>query len=400
MPKKFLVIILLFTLMILSAGCSNSEKPVLNTPEPVTEVPVMETKMPVYDNNGNLLGEIDSRANCTAVDAGIFYSISELVNYEPTATAEYRFFNKEDKTDVLLGKFEDQGYEAYYTRTELNGCIYTLVIKGAVNSDAVPLVLLAFDPARKTMKSYTVSEYGFPYADMAVINGKLLIMNHEMSDEGADKIFEFNTADETLKEVLSFSADTDSLRGICSADDGFYLLRLEINDSGLNEMFMDLYDLDYSKKSEQSINEIMVNALSEMPGMLNRQEALDELGMNVVNFSVIDGRYMFYENFSVSRVIIDLRSRETLMAKDDLYSISSGNGNPVIYRMDFDKDNAEGPEIIALQDGKPVNVPFKPVDSHKLLRLVSRSASGTWVVTTSDDSRSYSWTLAIHLWTE
>ncbi|MBE6125545.1 MAG: hypothetical protein E7186_04360 [Erysipelotrichaceae bacterium] len=141
MPKKFLVIILLFTLMIVSAGCSNSEKPVLNTPEPVTEVPVMETKMPVYDNNRNLLGEIDSRANCTAVDAGIFYSISELVNYEPTATAEYRFFNKEDKTDVFLGKFVDHGYEAYYTRTELNGCIYTLVIKGAVNSDAVPLML-------------------------------------------------------------------------------------------------------------------------------------------------------------------------------------------------------------------------------------------------------------------
>ena len=400
MSKKLLLLIMVFAFMVVYAGCGGKENPGGDTPDQTPDIPTVKDKMQVVDRDGVRLGEIDSRANCTAADAGIFYSIFELAEYKPTADAEYRFFNKEDHTDVLLGTFENQGYEAYYTRTELDGRIYTLAVQGTVSAENVPLVLLAFDPAKRTMKAFTVSENGFPYADMTAVNGKLLIMNHEMAGIKEDRIYEFNPADETIRQVLSFSSDTDSLRGICAAEEGFYVLRLKINNGGENEMFVDLYDKEYGKKSEQSVNEAMIRALENGPGVTGRQDALNELGMYVLQFTVEDGRYMFYENFSVSRVILDLETGEALLSQDDMYSVSTGNGKPVLYRMDFDPDNVEAPEITGVENGKLVNYPFKPMDSHKLVRTVSRSNAGTWLVMTSDDAKAFSWTLAIHLWTE
>lgn len=396
MIKKTLIHIMLLALVMTAAGCSNAEKPADDS-TPVTPVP--QNKMTVVDRNGDLLGEINGRAECSACNAGIFYSVFELGENQYTATAEYRFFSKNDNTDVLLGQFEEQGYEAYFTRTELNGCIYTLAIKGPVSADSSPLMLLAFDPGQKTMKIFTVSESGFPYADMAAVNGKMLIMNHEMSGKKEEKIYEFDPADETLKEVLSFSSEKDSLRGICAADSGFYLLRLKIN-GGENEMFVDHYGNDYGKTSEQSVNEAMINAIMPIPGMSGRQDVLNEMGMYVLNFSVVDGRYMFYENFSVSRIIIDLQSQEALLSKEDFYSVSSGNGRPVVYRIDWNNEDIKDPEIIGLENGQLVNHTFKPIDSHRLVRSISRSASGTWVAVTSDDYRAFCWTQAVHLWTE
>ena len=406
--KRLVIIVLLAALLGSAVGCGGSEKPAGEATDPGTEAseptseetdPASAVKMPVVDRNGVRLGEIDSRANCSAADAGIFYSIFALENYEFTATAEYRFFNKEDHTDVLLGRLEGQGYEAYYARTELNGSIYTLAVQGMAGGEGTPLLLLAFDPAGQTMKTFTVSENGFPYADMAAVNGKLLIMSHELSEK-KDVICEFDPSSEALKQVLSFSSDTDSLRGICSADSGFYLLRLKIGDAGENEMFVDLYGSDYGKTSEQSVNETMVDAIMTIPGMLGRQDALNEIGMNVVHFSVEEGRYLLYENLGMARIIADLKTGETILAKNDLYSVSLGSGTPAVYRMDYDNDNIQGPEILILENGSLTAYAFQPINSHRLIRRVSRSGSGTWMILTSDDFRSFCWTLAAHLWTE
>ena len=414
MLKKLLTLVLLFTLAATAAGCGAQKTPddrtspesvpatapaTVSAAEPSTDVPAPENAMPVVDQNGAKLGIIDSRAECSAVDAGIFYSIFALGEYEFTATAEYRLFNKEDKTDVLLGKLEGQGFEASFARTELNGSIYTLAVRGNPGSESVPLLLLAFDPARGTMKTYTVSEKGFPYADMAAVNGKLLILNHETPGMKYDKIYEFDPAGETVREVLSFSSDVDSLRGVCDAGNGFYLLRLKIGSGGENEMFVDLYDKDYGKISEQSVHETMVKAIMTVPGMLSRQDALNEIGMNVTHFSIVDGRYMFYENLSIARVVVDLQTGEALLAKEDLYAVSRGNGSPAVYRMDYDEDVKDA-EIVDLEDGKLVNRPFATTDSHNMVRSVSRSSGGTWVVVTSDDYRAFRWTLQVCLWTD
>jgi hypothetical protein len=394
MAKKLLMIFIMFTMLIAAGGCASPQNPL---PDP--EADISQDKMAIIDNNGMRIGDIDSRANATAVDNGIFYSIFELTEYQPTATAQYRFFDKETKTDVLLGEFEDQSYEAFYTRAELNGSLYCLAIRGPAGSDCSALVLLCFDLNQKTMKTFTVSESGFPYTNMAVVNGRLLIINHEMDGSRLDKVYEFNPLEETVREVLSFSADVDSLRAIAPGDEGFYLLRLKIKADGENEMMLDHYGADYTKKAEQSIHEAMVNAIMNLPTTLSRQDALYEVGMNVLHFAVVQGRYLFYENFSVSRLVIDLQSGEALFCQDDLYSFSSGSGQPVIYRQDFEQ-SPDGPEILTLENGKLVKLPFKPVSTHQLLRSVSRSADGSWLIITSDTPQAFNWTLAAHLLSE
>ena len=360
-----------------------------------------EDKMTVVGKDGARLGEIDRRANCTAVDGGIFYSIFAPEEYRFTANAEYRFFNRESGQDIHLGTLEDQGYEAFFTRTEYNGKIYTLAVVGNPISDAsVPLVLLAFDPVAGTMKQYTVSESGFPYASMAVSDGRLLIMNHEMTEPKRDKIYAFDPAAETVEEVLSFASDADSLRGVCSAENGFFLLRLRINNGGENEMFLDRYDDHYAKTSETSVNEALIGAMAELPGNGNRQDALNELGMNVAGFAVKDGRYLFYENFGTVRLIVDLETGEAVFAGDDTYSLSVGSGDPFFYRIDFDPENVEEPDITGLVGGKPVKLDFKPTDSHKLSIEVSHSAGGTWLIKTADIYSAQDGTFLLHLWTD
>lgn len=388
MCKRIIALILLSVFLITTTSCTVNNETNVNENNAESETDqqkTLENPIVIKDKIGAKLTEIDNRANFTAVDGGIFYSIFTLKENSYTGEAEYRFFSLNDKTDVYLGKLEDQGYEASFARTELNGVIYTLAVKGnPMGDDAVPLLLLSFDTENKTMKTYTVSENGFPYAAMTASGRKLLIMNHEMTAEKTDKIYEFDPAAETVKEVLSFLSSADSLRGVCAAENGFYLLRLKLNSGGENEMYVDRYDDKYNKVSEEQINDILIGAIKDIQGILSRQDALNEVGMNVSRFSVIDGRYMVYENFGLSRVAVDLQTNGTIIAKDDNYSISKGSGAPVIYRLDFDADNVSEPEIFGIENGKLKAVSFTPDDAHKLIQSVTVSKDGTTAVLTSD----------------
>ncbi len=400
MKKEFTAAILMLAFALPLTGCSSGNQSDSGPTVPDSSVTASST-MPILDQEGNRLGEIDSRAACTAADSGILYSIFVPQDYQFTANAEYRFFNLANRQDIHLGTLENQGYEAAYTRTEYNGKIYTLALAGNPLSESpAPLVLLAFDPAAGSMKKYTVSEYGFPYTSMAVSDGKLLIMNHEMDAAKNDKIYEFDPASENIRDVLSFTSETDSLRAVSSSADGFYLLDLKINSSAENELFLERYDKNYNKISEQSVNETLIKAVMEINGMTERQDALNELGMNVSRFAVEDDRYLIYENFGLTRVIADLQTGETLLAKDDLYSVSIGSGTPIFYRMDFDAENIEEPDIICMIDGKLEKLSFQPTDSHKLIRQISHSRSGTWMIMTSDSDSMQDSTFMLQTWTE
>ncbi|MCR5041054.1 MAG: hypothetical protein K6C36_03000 [Clostridia bacterium] len=399
--KKLLSVALIFVLLIAAASCGSKNEQGGDASVFEQTQPSNEKMMKILSRDGELLGQIDCRSTCTAVDGGIFYSIFELGENRYTVDAEYRFFDKESKRDVLLGTLEDQGYEAVYTRSESNGKIYTLAIVGNPMSDSpVELVLLEADPEAGSLKKYTVSENGFPYASMAVSNGKLLIMDHEMSDPKCDKLYEFDPAAETVKEVLTFSSDTDSLRGVSSAEDGFALLRLKINGGGENEMFLDQYDNDHVRVSEQSVNEALVKAAMEISGIMSRQDALNELGMHVSRFTVEEGRYLIYENFGMARLIVDLQTGESVLSKSDIYSFSIGSGEPYIYRMDFDPQEAEEPDITRIVDGDQVKLSFEPTDPCRLIKEVSHSHSGTWLVMTADGDSAQNSSFALYLWTE
>ena len=385
--RRIIALILMSVFLITAAGCAANSETVSTEAETAadTEQRTLENPLIIKDKSGAKLGEIDNRAGITATDNGIFYSVATMKDSLYTVDAEFRFFSLKDKTDVCLGKLEDQGYETGFARTELNGAIYTLAVKGnPAGDDPVPLLLLAFDTAAKTMKTYTVSEYGFPYSAMTVSGGKLLIMSHEMTKEKTDKIYEFDPGTETVKEVLTFSSSIDSLRSVCAADSGFYLLRLKLNNGGENEMFVDLYDGKYEKISEQNVSDILTDAISNVHGILSRGDALNEIGLYVSCFHIADGRYMIYENFGLSRVVIDLQTKETVLAKDDNYAVSTGSGIPLIYKIDFDGDGATGPEIFGIENGSLRQYSIAADDAHKLLQNVSVSDSGTLAVLTSN----------------
>ncbi len=388
MYKKMIALILtaVFAAALTSCASNNVTAPTQTDPaidntrqnEPVN--PLIIT-----DEDGTELGRIDDLSAITAVRDGIFYSVFTLDEDSYTGTAEYRFFSLKDKTDVYLGELEDQGYEAAFARAELDGTVYTLAVKGdPAGEAAVPLLLLAFDTADKTMRSFTVSAYGFPYAAMTASNGKLIIMNHETSADKKEKIYEFDPDTGTITEILAFDSSADSLRSVCAADNGFYLLRLKLNTGAENEMFVDLYDDNYDKISETSVNDILINAITEVHGISGRQDALNEIGMNVSRFFMTGDGCMIYENFGLSRVAVNLNTKETIIAKDDNYAVSGGSGAPLIYRIDYAPDTAAAPEIYGIGSGELSRVSFTPDEGHKLLQTVTISADGILAILSSD----------------
>ncbi len=403
--RKIKFFVILSAILLLVTGCGKTE-PASQEPEKPTESGTSaETELVdpivILEKDGTKIGQIDNRASATAVQNGIFYSVTDMAENAYVGTAEYHFFSLEDKRDVLLGKLENQGYEAQFTRTELNGVIYTLAIEGdPYNDPSVTLLLLAFDPQQKTMKRYTVTKYGFPYTSIAVLDGDLLIMNHEMSKDKAEKIYRFHPDTEKIEEVLSFDSGRDSLRAVTAAEDGFYVLRLRLNSGSENELYLDHYDKNFAKTAERKLSDLLAAAVMEVHGVANRQEAMNELGMIVSRFAVLSGRYLVYENFGLTRVIVDLENGGKVFSGDDHYSASVGTGEPVLFRLDFDPDHVEAPEILEIRDGALAKVPFEPADSHKMIQGVSRSASGTWAVYTTDNYPFHRGTQALTVWSE
>ena len=278
---KKLTGVLLILFLVLSAGCGQtvpSEKE--TTPSEIEETDP-EHFMEILDRDGKPVGQIDARASATAADAGIFYRIWDPGMDEKTATAEYRFFRLSDQKDVLLGTLEDQGYETFYTRTELNGIVYTLAVTGDPSDDENDtLWLLAFDGIQGTMEKYAVTDQGFPYSSLTVFDGKIFILNHETTEPKGSKVYRFDPSDKTVKEFLDLpeavDGGTDSMRGICAAEDGIYLLRLRINAEGRRNLYLDRYDIGGKKISETSLNEMLIPAILNVHGIQNEGDAENE----------------------------------------------------------------------------------------------------------------------------
>ena len=125
----------------------------------------------------------------------------------------------------------------------------------------------------------------------------------------------------------------------------------------------------------------------EVHGILSRQDAGSEFGMMVSGFRLEEGRYLFYENFGLLRLILDLETGRTLFAGDDLYAMSVGGGSPAFYLQDFFEpvgDELHTPGIWALRDGAVTKIPFDPPEDRSMLRHVSHAADGTWLIRVTD----------------
>lgn len=365
---------------------------VQESPDPVSEDPQEGDMAEIMDADGNVLCKVSSNSTCTAVDAGIFYSIFNIGEYEFTGKAVYRL-QLMDQDKYLVNKTIDrQGYEPYFARTEVDGNIYTLnLIGNPMDYEQDDLMLYGFMPSSNTISKVLVSSTGFPYAAMTSMGGKLLIMNHEMSEPKCDKVYALE--DGQIKEVLSFPSgrESDSLRSLFGTDDGFYLLRLHLTDSQ-SELFIDKYDTRFNKLSSKSLSDLMSRAAAGIG--LTQEDTKSEQGMHVAGFRVVDDRYMFYENFSVLRVIIDLQEDKSLFAGNDLYQLSIGNGRPLFYKLQFSA--SDDTDIVGLKDGAIEHIPFTPLKPDWLLQGLSISPSGNclYLISTPARTTGYLWTTA------
>lgn len=367
------------------------------TPTPAEPVPMAA----ILNREGSPLGEIDALAVCTAADAGILYSVFQPAEYQYTATAEYHFFRAADGQDLLLGCLENQGYEAVYARTELEGRVYTLAVTGnPVDEEPDPLWLLALDPEAGTLSSCELTADGFPYASMAAVGGRLLILNHETHAPRSDKIYEFDPGTGAVRELLAFPDDgTASLRGICAAEEGFGLLRLRLEQGSPAELLLERRDPEGRLLSERSLNELLIPAAQELPGFQSKAELLNEFGLMVSGFALLEGRYLYYETFGTLRAVLDLERGEALLTKDDLWSVSLGSGSPALFRLDFE-EAPEGPEILTLRDGALERMPFAPGDPCWMLRAVSHSPGGCWLAELADSAKAFEAKRLLYFWQE
>ena len=414
---KKTIILLLIALLLFAAGCGGSQSPTepgASTPidaqpqhsaqdpaEPGSTAPIdAQPQHPVelLTEDGSRVAAPDASTFCTVTETGVLYSVF-APGTQPTGPAVYHWIDVAAREDVPLLTLEEQGYEAVYARTELDGSVYTLALTGnPFDEEADTLWLLCFDGPGRTAAKYRITESGFAYASMAAADGRLLIVSHEMSQPKCDKVYAFDPADKSLRELLSFpagGAGTDTLRAVCADKDGFALLRLHLTEGG-SELYLDRYDGSGQKRAELTLTEQMVAAAMEVSGVLSRQDALNEFGMMVSGFRQ-EERYLFYENFGRLRLILDLETGRTLFAGDDLYAMSLGSGRPAFYLLDFfepEGDELHTPGIYVLRKGEVTRLPFAPTEDRAMIRHVSHAADGTWLIRVTDgNEESDAWLL-------
>ncbi|MBO4686951.1 MAG: hypothetical protein J5636_00370 [Clostridiales bacterium] len=416
--RKIISILLAFTFIIcMSSGCKSKKEDTSSSKNPqasekdASEDPnsgTPESEPPYYSEilakDGNLLGRIDGRASASAADEGVFYSIFVPAEYQATATAQYHLFRESDGKDILLGTLEEQGYETIYSRVEMDGIVYTLALTGNPNDEEPDsLWLLSFDLKNEKMEKVLVSENASPYAAMTAANGKVLILVHEFGSPKCDKVLEFDSSSGTLQEILSFPSDgenTESLRGVYTDAEHLYLLRLTVKSGNPDELYLDTYDTAYTKTSERSLRELIFS--EEYHGVASPYDEKAEIGMIVSGFAVWEDRYLYYENFAVTRALLDLQTGKNLFAADDNYSLSRGSGMPFFYY--FDLGQAEPDQdvqgIYELKNGAVEKKTLTPPDTRTMIRSISVSPNETWLVTYSDSAPRDAGTDALVIWRE
>lgn len=411
--RKTVIFFLLAALLLFAAGCGASqitaeaEAPAQQTAQRPAETDPAVPNDPQHPvellaEDGSRIAAPDADALCTVTENGVLCSVFQPGG-APTGPAVYRWIDPAAREDLPLMTLEGQGYEAVYARTELGGVVYTLALTGdPFDDEPDSLWLLCFDGPGRTAAKYRITDNGFPYGSMAAAAGKLLIVSHEMSQPKCDKLYAFDPADKTLRELLSLpggGAGADTLRAVCADGEGFALLRLYLTEGG-SELYLDRYDSSGQKRAELALTETMIAAALEVHGVLSRQDALNEFGMMVSGLRLEEGRYLFYENFGRLRLILDLETNRTLFAGDDLYAMSVGGGSPAFYLLDFfvpGGDELHTPGISVLRDGGLTQLPFAPAEDRSMIRHVSHAADGTWLIRVTDGNAEAD---ALRLWQE
>lgn len=365
---RILAAILAFVMLAALAGCAKTK------PGQIEEIEEYTTTVRVLNSEGAELGVINASSTVTATNRGLFYAKGALST--AGADTEYRLFDPMTGEDKSLGRVGKLCYEAQYARTELDGRLYVIATTGdLMDSIDDKLWLIGFDPDGGKTETL-LSEQAFPYAYMAAVNGKLLIIVHDGTDTLIDRLYQFDPADGSLEEKLTFrmNGHGESLRGVYGTEDGFRLLRLVYVGGKASNAMLDEYDNNFELRSETDITGLIRRAAGEH---VTKSDVDNELMQLVSKFADAGEGWIYYENFSMTHCFINPETEE-YVAYTDLLSSSIGSGVPA-YCMLMGQQPGEGiaaNTVYGFGSGA-LNELIKPGDGSKNLSYISRSLGGS-----------------------
>ena len=294
----------------------------------------------IVDKDGKHIGEIKINGSCTMTNKGIFYTTVKNAPPSDTVTVGangksdvyYHLYDIETNQTYDFGNMPEQDYEAGYVRTEMNDKLYTLVTTGnALDNIPDPLILLEFDLTEHSMKQYKISDNGFPYTAMTAANGNLLILNHDQTQQLYDKVYMFDTDTKEVSQVLQFELTDnkgDTIRQIYSDEKNIYILRLHFEDESHVNMFVDTYDFNFKKQYENDISSMLKESVEKE---LVSEDVLNEMKQMASRFIMLDGKYIYYENFSATRFFGNIENKQLFNEINGMSLASFGSGKPFFY---------------------------------------------------------------------
>lgn len=336
----------------------------------------------ITDLKGNSLAAIESSDSGMIVPGiGVFYKCDN----------EYRLtrMTEDGKPEnIILGSANEYSYETFYARTYIGNELYTLAIKGNPEDNVKDqLYLLEFDLADGKKNEYLISDNGFPYASLTAYNGNILLFFHDQQDILTDRVIEFNTTTKEVREVLTYTLDNDlqgeSVRSVYADKDNIYVLKAIYKGSKDISMAVDVFDGEYKIIKELNITDPMMKAINECA----KEDGPNELIQAVSSFNIFDGRYLYYENFSVTRAFIDLTSSSLLCAIPDPFTSSVGNGPKVFYSIFCleSNDTVDPRSVYVFENGELKKIPTAIQDDGQLISSITASPDGYYMVSICDE---------------
>lgn len=351
-------------------------------PEPLLDLSVV-------DQYGKSIAKVRASDIGMITPYGMFYKVNN----------EYHLLRTENNNneDVTLAAFDDISYETEYARTILGGKLYTLAVSGdLMGSDPFTQWLLEFDLKNGTAERYKISENGFPYSSLTSIGDKIILFFHDQKDVLNDRIIEFDPATGKTSDIMTYYLDNnlkgDSVRSLCSDKDNLYILRIKFNGNTDISMYIDVFDKEYKKVRELDITDIAKEGAAQCISTEDPGELANEFSQHISGFRIIDGKYLYYQNFSVSRFILDLEKGSVLYSIPEPFMCAPGDGELMFYTiMSIEELKTIDPYAVYRFDkGTLKKDPTITVNDGQIIVSATSSSDGKYMVTVADqDQKDY-----------
>ena len=283
----------------------------------IIDDPVVST---VFKNGKKVAEATDMRA-AAITDSGILYA-KYMEKGEFIRDSEYHLLNPDTGEDRILGVVVDESYETTYNRVEMNGKIYTLIRKGELtDEESYPLILLEIDP-EKGLTEHEVCPDGFPYAMLSRAGDKLLIGNHDLNEEATDSVWLYDPKDESFRQVICYWEEKRPLLQVFHDGKNAYILCLREKD-GSNRIVIEQYDSNYQKIAENDITDLYLEGVEEG---LTPEDILNEMIQPVSRFFLTEDGSLYYENFSCTSFLADLKNGRIIMSGECFRAAKGGDG--------------------------------------------------------------------------